>query len=230
MIPTLQQQEYARWSDQRDYNQQARLHALNAMLGLEDDAYKQYGDKVDRLYYEDKEGYTRNEAADKKAWDRGWQELEWDTKQEKAAYDRALDEAKMRATYFKDLRGLAALLGLTPEQLEASLGTGTGGGGGSGSDRGNPPNPNPQSDSDLTPYSTAYGDMQRAYETMTTDQFEKWLARNITGGRFTYNDVLAWSESSAATDKRKDERADASKGAKALAKKKVGDTLRNFGK
>lgn len=231
MIPQLQQQAYNRYADQRDYNQQARIAALNNLRGLEQENYGMFRDTVGDRYNEEDRDYNREWNANLENYNRAWKEDERTYSRAEDTYKRALAEAQARAQYTGDYSALEDFYGLPKGSIAAYMAqqqAGKGGGGGSGRSRSR--NKNPKGDKtnptgDTSALTMGSGDFQRAYDTMSAQQFENWVYDGIDKGRFTYDDVLAWSESP--TNSRTEERKAATK---SYVKKSVADALKKFGK
>ena len=144
MIPQLQQQAYSRYADQRDYNQQARIAALNNLRGLEQENYGMFRDTVGDRYNEEDRDYNREWNANLENYNRAWKEDERTYSRAEDAYKRAEDLAALRYQWLGDPSGYAEILGTTPEAIKAyqdSLLMATGGSGGRGSGRNRNKNP-----------------------------------------------------------------------------------------
>lgn len=125
-IPALGQQAYNRYADARDYDQRARMSALNALMSMEDQNYGMYRDYVGDRRYEDETGYSRGRDAlgdrrydDETAYEREWRQRQWDMETEESQYNRALKEAALRAELTGDWSGYDSLLGLEPGAVSA---------------------------------------------------------------------------------------------------------------
>lgn len=139
MIPQLQQQAYSRYADQRDYNQQARIAALNNLRGLEQENYGMFRDTVGDRYNEEDRDYNREWNANLENYNRAFQEDERTYKRAVEARERAWQDAGRLHDWTGKTSAIDEYLGVAPGTTEAylaSLQTATGGGsGGRGSGR-----------------------------------------------------------------------------------------------
>lgn len=150
MIPQLQQQAYSRYADQRDYNQQARIAALNNLRGLEQENYGMFRDTVGDRYNEEDRDYNREWNANLENYNRAWKEDERTYSRAEDAYKRALDDAEFAAQYgltdaLEDIRDLPRGTIANWQAQQALLKGGSGGRGGRGGS-GRNRNKNPKGD------------------------------------------------------------------------------------
>ena len=136
MIPQLQQQAYSRYADQRDYNQQARIAALNNLRGLEQENYGMFRDTVGDRYNEEDRDYNREWNANLENYNRSWKEDERTYGRAEDAYQRALAAAQAAKGYRGDNSALEDFYGWPRgsiaawEAQQALLKGGSGGGSG----------------------------------------------------------------------------------------------------
>lgn len=206
MIPQLQQQAYSRYADQRDYNQQARIAALNNLRGIEQENYGMFRDTVGDRHNEEDRDYNREWNANLENYNRSWKEDERTYSRAEDAYKRALAEAQARAQYTGDYSALEDFYGLPKGSIAAYMAqqAATGGGGGSGRNR----NKNPKGDKtkdtkneQTTLTQEKYQGLQRAYDTYPTREgFERYVANAIKDGRLTMDDYNAFMDSDTVYD------------------------------
>ena len=194
MIPQLQQQAYSRYADQRDYNQQARIAALNNLRGLEQENYGMFRDTVGDRYNEEDRDYNREWNANLENYNRAWKEDERTYSRAEDAYKRALAEAQARAQYTGDYSALEDFYGLPKgsiaaymaQQQAAKGGGGRGGRGGGGG--GN------KTDSGKTEQQigATKANLQRAYDSMGADQFDAWVKGKLASGEVSAEEFYRW--------------------------------------
>lgn len=201
MIPQLQQQAYSRYADQRDYNQQARIAALNNLRGLEQENYGMFRDTVGDRYNEEDRDYNREWNANLENYNRAWNEDERTYKRANEAMERAWQDAQRRKDY-GDLSAINEYFGWAPGTAEAyfaAQAAAKGGGGGSGrsgrsrSGRGGGGGGNnTDSGKSEQQIGATKANLQRAYDTMGADQFDAWVKGKLASGEVSAAEYFRW--------------------------------------
>ena len=210
MIPQLQQQAYSRYADQRDYNQQARIAALNNLRGLEQENYGMFRDTVGDRYNEEDRDYAREWNANLENYNRAWKEDERTYSRAEDTYKRALAAAQARAQYTGDYSALEDFYGLPKGSIAAYMaqqqaakggGGGRGGRGGRGGGGGGNKTDSGKTEQQI---GATKANLQRAYDSMGADQFDAWVKGKLASGEVSAEEFYRWNNSK--TNERLEER------------------------
>lgn len=200
-----------------------------------------FRDTVGDRYNEEDRDYTREWNANLENYNRAWKEDERTYSRAEDAYQRALAAAQAAKGYTGDNSALEDFYGWPRgsiaawEAQQALLKGGSGGGsgrsrgGGSRSGRGGGGGGGdfyPVGNADISNPGTRNGPIleriQRAYTTMSSDQFDNWVSNALNAGEFTEQDYDTWNSTPTAyfTALRQ-------KSQKDTAKKKAAKTLKS---